>query len=406
MRFVSSFVRGSRWPLPLLFALSLALQGPGWARAEEPVPPRGGEKTEGSDTQADTEDEGAPAESSGPSFIPIPTFITEPAIGYGLGVAVAYFHPREDAQGPPSGSVPPGLTATSATHAEQSHQRPPDITFVDGSYTDKGTWLVAGGHSASWKEDRIRYLGVLAYANIESTFYFLDLPFQFNLRGGVVYQDLKLRVGTSRVFLGGKLSYLDAKATFAVGEDSPVTFPGHGVRDLGLAFQALYDGRDNTMTPNRGQLAQLTAWRHLEALGADFEYWSGGLKLLSFHPFAERFVLGLRLSADAVSGDPPLWAYPWISLRGIPALRFQNQRTAVAETELRWDILPRWSLVGFTGVGATRGDVPLYVDKSGVWAGGIGARYLYRPQDQLRVGLDVARGPEDWVVYVQVGQAW
>ena len=55
---------------------------------------------------------------------------------------------------------------------------------------------------------------------------------------------------------------------------------------------------------------------------------------------------------------------------------------------------------------ATRGDVLVFQDESGIVAGGIGGRYLYRPQESLWVGIDVARGPEDYVFYIQVGHAW
>jgi hypothetical protein len=121
---------------------------------------------------------------------------------------------------------------------------------------------------------------------------------------------------------------------------------------------------------------------------------------------SNRFVLGLRLELDAASGDPPLWGYPWISLRGVPGLRYQNERVAVAETELRWNILSRWAILGFVGTGSTRGDLLRYEDVSGIVAGGIGGRFLFRPEDHLWVGIDVARGPEDTYGYIQVGHAW
>ena len=109
----------------------------------------------------------------------------------------------------------------------------------------------------------------------------------------------------------------------------------------------------------------------------------------------KKLVLGFHLDFDTAGGDPPLWGYPWISMRGVPALRYQNESTGVLETELRWNILARWAAVGFVGVGASRGDVPIYTDESGIVAGGIGGRFLFRPQDSLWVGLDVAQGPEE-----------
>ena len=48
----------------------------------------------------------------------------------------------------------------------------------------------------------------------------------------------------------------------------------------------------------------------------------------------------------------------------------------------------------------------VYDDESGIVAGGVGGRYLFRPQDSLWIGVDVAKGPEDTYAYIQVGHAW
>mgnify|MGYP001825148746 CR=1 FL=1 len=117
-------------------------------------------------------------------------------------------------------------------------------------------------------------------------------------------------------------------------------------------------------------------------------------------------MLGLRLDIDGINGDPPLWSYPWITLRGVPALRYQNEIAGAVETEFRWNIYPRWAVLAFAGVGATRGDTRVYEDESGIVAGGVGGRYLFRPQDSLWIGVDVAKGPEDTHAYIQVGHAW
>ena len=123
---------------------------------------------------------------------------------------------------------------------------------------------------------------------------------------------------------------------------------------VGLALQADYDGRDNKMTPNRGQFVEFVAWEHLEVLGGETAYWKVGLVADSYHELAnEKLVLGLHLDFDTAGGDPPLWGYPWVTMRGIPALRYQNESTAVFATELRWNFASRWAAVGFLGVGGT-----------------------------------------------------
>jgi hypothetical protein len=345
-------------------------------------------------------------DTKGPSFIPIPIFITEPAIGYGLGAALAYFHPTKD--GGAKGSLAPGLTSSTAADTGKRQKVPPTISGIAAAYTDKGTWGIGLGHSASWAKDTIRYSGIIGYANVVSEFWFLNQPFEFTLAGAVLTQDIKFRLGKGNFFLGGKLSWLDTDVKVKVDiAEVPIDLAEREVQDFGIALQAVYEGRDNMMTPNAGQSAQLTTWKYFESEIGDFDYLKIGLDVQSFHELArKKLVLGLRLKIDAVDGEPPFWAYPWITIRGVAALRYQNERTAVIDSELRWNFAERWAAVAFIGTGATEGDAPQYVDERGITAGGIGGRYLYRPQDSLWVGVDLARGPEETIFYIQVGHAW
>jgi hypothetical protein len=63
-------------------------------------------------------------------------------------------------------------------------------------------------------------------------------------------------------------------------------------------------------------------------------------------------------------------------------------------------------VVGFFGKGAVDGDDPRFETKSDIVAGGVGGRYLFKPEMGLWVGVDIARGPERTAFYIQVGQAW
>ena len=50
--------------------------------------------------------------------------------------------------------------------------------------------------------------------------------------------------------------------------------------------------------------------------------------------------------------------------------------------------------------------MPILEDESGIVAGGLGGQFLFRPQDSLWVGLDVAKGPEQYVLYIVAGHKW
>jgi hypothetical protein len=91
--------------------------------------------------------------SSATGFFPVPIIITEPAVGFGLGAAVAYFHkPQErDAE-------------------EHPHTGPPSISVGFAARTDNDTYLYGGAHSGVWRDDHIRYLGAIAKASVNLKF--------------------------------------------------------------------------------------------------------------------------------------------------------------------------------------------------------------------------------------------
>jgi len=80
--------------------------------------------------------------------------------------------------------------------------------------------------------------------------------------------------------------------------------------DAGVAASLIYDTRDNTLMPASGYIVDLTTWRYDQALGGDFDYSSARFKGLSYHTFAQQYVIGLRLDISQASGDVPFYAEP------------------------------------------------------------------------------------------------
>jgi hypothetical protein len=358
----------------------------------------------GSDDASRQEDE--ETKGKGLPFLPIPIFVTEPALGYGLGGAVLYFHEHPEGDAP--SDMAPALTPGTTAEAGQGQQARPNITGIAAAWTEDGSSGVGGGHVHSWREDTIRYSGMAAYADLELTYYLFDLPLRFEIEGVALYQELLFRLGESKTFLGGKLAYLETDTLFRLrpGDTLPPELGPFDASDVGLALAMAFDGRDNTFTPNRGRLFEVDAWRYDEAFGGDFDYWKFNFRFLSFHQLGDRFVLGLRLDASMVQDDPPFYGYPWVSLRGIPAMRYQDDWAATAEVEGRWNIRPRWAVLGFLGKGEIGGETDAFETEDEIVAGGVGARYLFREDLGLWVGIDYAVGPEDETSYIQIGHAW
>ena len=336
-------------------------------------------------------------------ILPIPIFITEPAIGDGLGLVLAYFHRKKDS---PDGRMIASPESFGELPREQAP--PPTVSGIMGAYTSNGTAAAGIGHMNSFKDDHIRFTGVAALADINSTLYFLDQPFKFNLEGALVYLDTRFRIRDSRWFWGIGLSYLDASSAFQVDipDDAPIDLFRHDVANNGLAAELAWDTRDSTSMPNSGQLFDFSVWRYDDAIGGDYNYWDARLKLHSFHRLHEKFILGLRLEYSAISGTAPFFAIPFVKLRGIPALRYQGERVTVAEIEGRYNFSSKWAMVGFVGTGNASNDIPILDSDQDIYNYGLGGRYKIFDAQNIWVGIDIARGPEDSAWYIQVGQAW
>lgn len=334
-------------------------------------------------------------------FLPVPIVISDPAVGYGGGVALAFFR------------APEGAAKTRKTADGRDQMIPPDIYGAMALKTENGSDAYGGGAMLHFDEDRWRYTGGVAKASFNLDFYtpgmiFEPVPIGYNADGIASFQKIARRLGEHDLFLGLSWIYMDLD----IGFDSESDRGQFDARELserssGLGLSLQYDQRDNPFTPNSGWLGSIQGTFYDEALGSDTDFQTYRSHVFTYWPMAgDRLVLGGRLDARWANGDVPFYRLPFIELRGIGSGRYQDRRAAVAETELRFNATPRWALIGFIGAGRAWGRRIDFGDADSAVAKGAGVRYLVARQLGLFSGIDYAWGPEDETFYIQVGSAW
>jgi len=331
-------------------------------------------------------------------FLPVPIVITEPAVGFGLGAAVAYFHPQKGPVLDPNG-----------------RRAPPSISVVMGAKTENGTYVYGLAHMGVWKDDRVRYKGALAKMNVNMAFYldrggyeFLSNGIDFNIDGALLYQQVQFRLKESDWWLGVNYIYNKADSTFGLGDILPPELPDptFSFTQAGIGAFVEYDSRNTIFTPSSGMSVRLQYKNYGKTWGGDYGFDDYIGTLLHYTPVGDYSSLGLRFSGETVSGDVPYFAYPFVSLRGIPAMRYQGKSALVAEAEYMWGVTPRWSLVFFGGAGKTTSINRFRGEGQTVASGGLGFRYRLARLLGLQAGLDIARGPEETSFYITVSSAW
>ena len=331
-------------------------------------------------------------------FLPVPIIITEPAVGYGGGAALAFFHGQ-----------------FMGTKAENGKGRrvPPSVSVVAAGGTENGTWFVGGGHLGIWREDTIRYTGGAGYADVVMDYYGFNgglgkHPVRFESTAFGLMQELQFRLGESHFFAGISYRLVDTQNKFDLGSVLPI--PGipalkFDSRSAGVSLSLNYDDRDNMFTPSDGLDAELKLGNYGSAWGGDDNFNKYRLYAKYYQRLSDAWVMGLRGDTEGVDGDAPFYEYPFVDMRGIKVMRYQGKRTALGELELRWSFHPRWALVGFGGVGKTWAGNGKH-DSDALYSKGLGFRYLIASKLGLQVGVDIAQGPEDTAFYIQVGSAW
>jgi hypothetical protein len=327
-------------------------------------------------------------------FLPIPIIITEPAIGYGGGLAAMFLRPRHQA-------------------GSEGFARP-DISGIGAMATENGTKMLFAGDSSRWLDGRLKTLAGVGGGNINLDVYGLgnvaaDLDeavrYTLDIRAAVAQVDWQL-APKSPWWIGVRYIYADVEPKL---RDDPL-FPDleDRIRSKlsGPSVVLTYDSRDNILTPTAGIYSETSLWVSDDAFGANRDFRRFGQTLIGYWPLAAKVSLGARADYQQSSDGAPFFVRPFIALRGIPAMRYPGNKVIQGEIEARWQFYGRWSVVAFGGVGQARIDEgPAQRDKT-AGGGGVGFRYELARKFGLHAGIDVARGPEDTAVYLQIGSAW
>ena len=326
-------------------------------------------------------------------FLPIISPITEPALGYGLVGAGVYFIPKKK--------------------TSKNEFKMPDIVGLGGGYTQNGTWFAGAGYIGFWRDDQLRYRGIFGYGDINLKFYgsgndyLANDPAEFSINSFLFLQQAILRIKKSHFFLGGKYFYAKTKVTAFEESKLPEVDPkDFEVIISGLGFISEYESFNNILSPSKGIRIHLSYDQHLKFLGSDQNNSKLTFFTLGYFPINKHWVSGLRVESILASENTPFYMMPYISLRGVPLMRYQGALTMLAETEQLISVYKRWSLVGFAGIGTTIPSLNDMTFGSTAWNAGAGFRYKIARLLGLQMGVDVARGPEDWAFYIVFGNAW
>jgi hypothetical protein len=255
--------------------------------------------------------------------LPVVIPITEPAVGYGAGVAILYFHKRRK---------------------KYNSYVPNNVSGIVGLATENKTWGVGAFHSHTFGENRVRTLTAFFKPSVNLKYYgndsdiLVNNPVGINLDSWLVYQKAQVRLGSTNLYVGGAYTFFNSKVSFDTIPDRPLInliLKNLNTNSNISAIKPMvtYDNRNNTFTPTQGIKSEVGLNYSAEWIGSDDNFSTLSTDFFAYLPITDKLHSKYRFQGSFLFGDAPFYAYPFISLRGIAALRYQNEMTLVAETE-------------------------------------------------------------------------
>jgi hypothetical protein len=329
-------------------------------------------------------------------FVPWPTIISEPALGsFGVGLAAVFITPKKKMKGD-----------------EKYHF--PDITAFAGMYTINNTWGVGLFRQGTIPKIGMRYTVGLGYADANMEFYrtfqYLgEKKFNFKLKPIAAVVDISENLWKNKLFAGLRYEFTYTTIHYDVPEkiDTIFNVSENMITRIGaLGAYLEFDSRNTIFTPDRGVRVKCSYALGRAWTASDEDIDKGDAFVNVFFQPCKWLVCGLRTEGQAVNDNVPFYYYPYLDMRGMPMMRYQGQQTILFETEERFDVTHRWSVLGFVGTGRTFSDSRFMDDKSWHWSGGAGFRYLIARLFKMRMGVDIAVGPGQFAYYIVLGHYW
>lgn len=324
---------------------------------------------------------------AGGGFIPVPIFISEPAVEGGFGIAALFI-----SQDP---NDPRNVTRRGAAALKTGNGSHGFGVFQAGKALDQRvTYRFGFGRGK---------VNLTAFPQFAPDGIEYSNSYKYGLMGTARWQIAEhVSIGPIIDFrkFESKLVLPNAPPEFAADFGRTLKT---GAIGLGLHF----DNRDNQLSPTAGLNAFVDAKFDLDELGSDREFETYEVHAYTFHRLSPQWRLAAKAELDAIRGGYPSVFAPYVDQRGVEAVHYQGETVLSTEAELTWQMTRRWSLLAFGGYGqADGGDSRIFGDSGAVFSGGAGVRYQIARKLGLNVGVDLALGPQGESFYIQFGHAW
>lgn len=181
------------------------------------------------------------------------------------------------------------------------------------------------------------------------------------------------------------------------------------VKSNSLLLMYLGDHRNDVYYPTKGSKASVMLNYYPKWMGNNKNFEILNAYYNQYFPSGKNNVIAARAFLKAGSNNLDFQRQVVINsvdLRGYTDGKYRGDGKMDIQGEYRWNFLPRMGAVGFGGLATIYGSDTDRFNWKLYPSIGVGVRYLAVKSTKMRLGLDVARGKDEFAFYFRIGESF
>ncbi len=179
----------------------------------------------------------------------------------------------------------------------------------------------------------------------------------------------------------------------------------------GLNASVLFDNRDNVLTPSTGTFAQIEWATHRTWWGSTHQFDKTIIDVRQYWRLlpSRDDVVALQTYMQLMNGNIPFNELSQLGgdmiMRGYYLGSFRDNNLLAVQAEYRWQVLKRWGIIGFAGLGGVNNSLALAQYQWKPSYGG-GLRFKINRKENVNVRIDYGFGEGQQNLYFFIAEAF
>lgn len=178
----------------------------------------------------------------------------------------------------------------------------------------------------------------------------------------------------------------------------------------GLGLIWVWDSRDHTFFPNKGNFTQIRAVSYFDAIGSSFDFNKYEIDVRQFFALAPDKVIALQGYTSLARGYPPFYELPALGgqnrMRGYYMGRFRDKNYVTGQVEYRAYFWRRFGFVAFYGIGNVQERFRDFKLRDLKKSYGGGLRIKFNQAEKVNLRIDYGRGKDTSGIYFGIEEVF